>query len=73
MGPPSFSAHARVLVAVLGDGKPHSTVMEFIDPLDGARHRVPFMKFIASFEREARAVVGVRDDMELRWQIFHLP
>ncbi len=73
VGPPSFSAHARVLVGVYGDGKPHSTEIEFIDPIDGLRHREPFMNFIESFEREARVIVGSRDDMELRWQILHLP
>ena len=72
VGPPSYSAHARVLVAIHGDGKPHSTVMEFIDPRDGSHHREPFMSFIESFEREARVIAGIRDDIDLRWQMLHL-
>ncbi len=71
LGPPTFSAHARVLVGVYGDGTPHGTRFEFIDPRDGVLRREPFLKFITSFEREARAALERDRQSELRWQIFY--
>lgn len=73
VGPPGFSAHARVLVAVYGDGTPHSTEMEFIDPRNGARHREPFLAFLESFEREARVLVELDENADFRWQMLRLP
>jgi hypothetical protein len=71
VGPPSFSAHARVLVAMYGDLTPHGTEMAFIDPRDGRLVREPFMGFIESFEREARAAIDAAPDADLRIQILH--
>lgn len=65
-----LGAHARVLVGVYGDGTPDGTQFEFIDPRDGRWHRVWFMEFIESFEREARTAENLE---EIRWQVLHLP
>ncbi len=73
IGPPGFSAHARVLIAVYGDGSPHSTELEFIDPRDGSRHREPFLEFLESFEREARALVELDEGADFRWQVLRFP
>ena len=64
-----FSAHARVLVAIVSDGDPSGahTDFWFNDPLSGRRYTETFKEFIDSFER----LVTHNDGEPLILQIVH--
>lgn len=64
-----FSAHARVLIAVEGDGDYSTTQFVFIDPLKGQVERQDALSFMKEYEREA--YVANEDRWErLRIQIY---
>jgi GH24 family phage-related lysozyme (muramidase) len=62
-----FSIHARILIAIKGDGTTNGTKMTFIDPGDGQKHTETFGQFLQKYESEARTT-----NNPLRIQIVHL-
>ncbi|MEM6737711.1 MAG: papain-like cysteine protease family protein [Bacteroidota bacterium] len=65
-----FSAHARLLIAVYGDGSYEQSDFQFIDPATGKIESQNALEFVQEFEREA--IVANRDNWEnLRIQIYH--
>jgi hypothetical protein len=63
-------AHARVLVAVAGDGSYEKTYFKLIDPASGKYIVQDALQFSLEFEREARVVVA-KGLPEFRIQILH--
>lgn len=75
-----ISSHARLLVGIYGNYKAEGiqayeeTTLEFIDPLLGSYSYINALKFMESFEKEARWLVdGKLDDIEFRDQILFWP
>ena len=65
-----FSAHARLLISIHGDGSYENTEFRFIDPATGTHVTQSALDFVMEFEREA--TVAVANDWEsLRIQIYH--
>ncbi len=66
--PPNLMIHARVLLAMRGDGTPAGTQLTLIDPGSGTTVTESFAAFLVKFEAEAANPEGV-----LRIQIVHWP
>lgn len=63
-----WSAHARIIKGIIGDGTPSGTKFEIIDPAGGQSYEVTVEKFLPDFEREARLA-----GYEPRLQLVHWP
>ena len=66
--PPRLMIHARVLLALRGDGSADGTTLTLIDPGSGSTFTESFSAFLTKFEAEAANPRGV-----LRVQIVHWP
>ena len=66
---PFFSAHARIISAIAGDGTPNGTFLTFVDPALGAKSTETITRFVQKFEELARQDHGAGAD--LRPQIAH--
>lgn len=66
-----ITAHARLLVAVEGDGNYESTWFIFIDPEAGKQKRENSILFFKKFEAEAKMANSEKWKEDLRIQIYH--
>ncbi|WP_313330254.1 papain-like cysteine protease family protein [Sphingobium yanoikuyae] len=66
--PPNLMIHARLLIAMQGDGSADGTRLTLINPGDGGTDVETFAAFLTKFEAEAANPQGV-----LRVQIVHWP
>lgn len=65
-----FSAHARVLIGIEGNGDYNTTQFVFIDPFKGKVERQSALSFMKEFEQEAY-VANEEKWERLRIQIYH--
>jgi len=66
----SWAIHARIMVAIWGDGTPSGTTVKLIDPGVGNTTTMPFDQYISQFEEEISDPTGGSDN---RIQIIHWP
>ncbi len=64
-----FSAHARILKSLSGDGNPDTTFMDIIDPGDGTEYNETVTSFTQKFDDIARKDLG--DGADFRPQVVH--
>ena len=64
---PNWGMHARVLIAIQGDGSQTGTTMYFVDPWTGTQTSEPFDVFLQKYERE------ISQDGTTRNHIIHWP
>jgi len=64
-----FSAHARILKGISGDGNPDTTMLEIVDPGDGTEHTESVSAFTNKFDDVARKDLG--DGADFRPQVVH--
>jgi Papain-like cysteine protease AvrRpt2 len=65
----NFSAHARILKGISGDGYPDTTFMDIIDPGDGSEYRESVTDFTRKFDEVAIADMGA--GVKFRPQVVH--
>ena len=65
----SFSAHARILKGISGDGDPDATFMDIVDPGDGSEYSESVTNFTRKFDDVARADMGA--GVKFRPQVVH--
>ena len=53
-----FSVHARILIAIKGDGTGDGTQLTFLDPAVGRERRESFSLFVSKLDELARAYSG---------------
>jgi Papain-like cysteine protease AvrRpt2 len=64
-----FSAHARILKGISGDGNPDTTFMDIIDPGDGREYSESVTDFTRKFDEVAIADMGA--GVKFRPQVVH--
>jgi len=64
-----FSAHARILKGISGDGDPDTTFMDIIDPGDGSEYSESVTDFTRKFDEVAIADMGA--GAKFRAQVVH--
>jgi len=64
-----FSAHARILKGLSGDGTPDATMMAIVDPGDGTENTESVTDFTQKFDDVARQDLG--DGADFRPQVVH--
>ena len=67
----NFSAHARIIRAITGDGAPASTNIKVIDPATGTQSSQSMTAFYKDFEAFAKAENSCDPDEPLIPQILH--
>lgn len=65
----NFSAHARIIRGITGDGGPDTTTLDIIDPGDGSEYNESLTDFTNKFDDVARADMG--DGADFRPQVVH--
>lgn len=65
----NFSAHARILKGISGDGNPDTTLMDIIDPGDGTEYSESVTDFSRKFDDVAVADMGA--GARFRPQVVH--
>ena len=65
----NFSAHARILKGISGDGNPDTTFMDIIDPGDGSEYNENVTDFTRKFDDVAIADIGA--GVKFRPQVVH--
>jgi hypothetical protein len=69
-----FSVHARIVIAISGDGSIENTYLTIIDPQDGSEYRENIDEFTRKYENVGRTDLDIRKidpQKDLRPQMVH--